>query len=81
MVKFRQDDRNLHVVLSKLRVICGYHGPSAGGGNLRANRPNYPAYMLSGTLNEYEVQAGRNMRWNLDQDLRARVISGKYVGP
>ncbi|KAI1116549.1 hypothetical protein F5Y14DRAFT_407127 [Nemania sp. NC0429] len=74
MVKFGQYDRNLPVVLSKLRAICGSHGLPQGEGEIRANRPNYPAYMMSDQLNEHEVQVGRNMRWNLDPELRTRVI-------
>ncbi|RWA11742.1 hypothetical protein EKO27_g3362 [Xylaria grammica] len=75
MVKFRQDDRNLHIVLSKLRGICGYDGLDSVNGDTKANWPRYPTYLISGRLNEQEVEAGRNMRWHLNPELRRRVIN------
>lgn len=74
MIKFRQDDRNFHVVMSKLREICGHYDPPTGEGSLEANQPNYPAYMISGTSNEHEGQADRNKPWHLKLALRARVV-------
>lgn len=76
MIKFRQDDRNFHVVMSKLREICGHYDPPTGEGSLEANQPNYPAYMISGTSNEHEGQADRNKPWHLKLALRARVVRG-----
>ncbi|KAI0466703.1 hypothetical protein F4859DRAFT_496404 [Xylaria cf. heliscus] len=74
MVKFRQDDLNLHIVLSKLRGLCESQGIQSAKGHPKATWPNYPSYVMPGRLNRHEVEASKNMRWFLDPDLRKRVI-------
>ncbi|KAI3318364.1 hypothetical protein HD806DRAFT_512072 [Xylariaceae sp. AK1471] len=75
MVKFRPDDRNLHIVLSKLREICGYDHLESGRGGQAINRTNYSSNQTLRKLNVSEAEASRILHWHLNNELRIRVIS------
>ncbi|KAI0155141.1 hypothetical protein GGR57DRAFT_88992 [Xylariaceae sp. FL1272] len=76
MVKFQRDDRNLQIVLSKLRDVCGYGDSKWMELDLRENR-NRPGHTFSrspGKLNAYEMQSSQ-VNWFLNDQLRASIIS------
>jgi hypothetical protein len=79
MVKFRQGDRNLQIVLSKLREISGYDQLLSGQGGLVTDRTNHTFDQTPRKLNVPGAEANRMLHWHLNNELRIRVISGMYI--
>ncbi|KAI1126898.1 hypothetical protein F5Y10DRAFT_243740 [Nemania abortiva] len=76
MVKFRQDDPNLLIVLSKLRDINEYGRPPRANGDQRMDGPNYASYLTARrSIGLEEGRIDRIKDWHLHGDLRERVIA------